>query len=106
MYRTAATDEETALKTELTEDAAAAWLELMLAIVEEAPALISDSRFAKEDESDAASPVAVALTEDKDKSAAESDASAAEAAEEAADCALWYFTIKGERVGNISIPWM
>lgn len=88
MKRTAAIEEETALKEELTEEAAADRLESMLAIVEEAPALISNSRFAKEDDSEAASPVAVALTDDKDNSAAEREASAAEAAEEAADCAL------------------
>lgn len=60
----------------------------MLLIVEEAPALISDSRLAKEADKEAASPVAVALTEESDNKAAERAAWADACAEEADAVAL------------------
>lgn len=60
----------------------------MLLIVEEAPALISDSRLAKEADSAAASPVAVALTEERESNAADRDASADDCADDADAAAL------------------
>jgi hypothetical protein len=48
----------------------------MLAMVEAPAALISDSWLAKEADREAASPVAVALTDDKDRRAADRPASA------------------------------
>lgn len=73
---TAAAEEEAELICELAEAVTADWLELMLAKVEAPAALISDSRLAKEEDREAASPVAVARSDDRDSRAAVNPASA------------------------------
>lgn len=89
MRLTEAIEEETAAREELTELEAAAAFEVILLIIEEALDLISDSLLEKlADNEDKFSPVAVALTEDKESNAAESEASADACAEDADAAAL------------------